>query len=211
MKNNKTYYLLILDKSGSMQDCVNETISGFNEQLQMIEKMKVKFPEQEFYVSLTTFSDEVNHLFELDKSSKVRELNKELYHPDGSTALLDAIGKGVLNLDAKITKDLAEGTASAVVVILTDGYENASKLFNWQGIRKMIREMEATGTWTFSFMGASEDAVEVASKMSIKTSNAMQYNKAKMEDTMGHISNTFYRYVLDKQEGRNADFKLNEE
>lgn len=211
MKNNKTYYLLILDKSGSMQDCVNETISGFNEQLEMIEKMRKKFPEQEFFVSLTTFSDEVNHVFEQDEKSKVKKLDKELYQPGGTTALLDAIGKGVLNLDAKINKELAEGTASAVVVILTDGCENASKLFNWQGIRQMIREMEATGSWTFSFMGASEDAIEVASKMSIKSSNAMHYNKAKMGETMNHICYSLTDYFHDKQEGRKAVFKLNEE
>ena len=211
MKNNKTYYLLILDKSGSMQDCVNETIGGFNEQLQMIEQMRVKFPEQEFYVSLTTFSDEVKHVFALDEGSKVKKLDRELYQPAGSTALLDAIGKGVLNMDAKINKELTEGTASAVVVILTDGYENASKLFNWQGIRKMIREMEATGNWTFSFMGASEDAVEVASKMSIKSSNAMQFNKDEIGISLNRVSKSFHSYAMNKNEGKDAHFTLNDE
>tara|TARA_B100000683_G_scaffold107984_1_gene106315 strand:+ start:212 stop:400 length:189 start_codon:yes stop_codon:yes gene_type:complete len=46
-KNKKTYYQLILDKSGSMSDCVQSTINGFNEQMQMIRSMKKKFPEQE--------------------------------------------------------------------------------------------------------------------------------------------------------------------
>ena len=44
LKNKKTYYQLILDKSGSMHDCVNTTINGFNEQMQMIRSLKKKYP-----------------------------------------------------------------------------------------------------------------------------------------------------------------------
>jgi len=43
LKNKKTYYQLILDKSGSMHDCVNTTINGFNEQMQMIRSLKKKY------------------------------------------------------------------------------------------------------------------------------------------------------------------------
>ncbi len=51
--NNKTYYHLIIDQSGSMSNCVNETISGFNEQLQMIRDMQRVHTSQQILVSLT--------------------------------------------------------------------------------------------------------------------------------------------------------------
>lgn len=129
MKNKKTYYLLVLDKSGSMQSCENETISGFNEQVQMIRNLQKRFTEQEFYVSLTTFSDEVEHVFDKNTGTDIRELTKSLYVPNGSTALLDAIGESVMKLKSDIGHEIEKGEATAVVVIITDGEENASKLF----------------------------------------------------------------------------------
>ena len=211
MKNKKTYYLLILDKSGSMQSCVNETIGGFNEQLQMIENMRRRFPEQEFFISLTTFSDEVSHPLDRCNDLGHRLLDRNHYHPNGSTALLDAIGEGVLKLKSSISHEIESDAATAVVVILTDGYENASKLFDWKGIRQMIRELEATSSWTFSFLGASENAVEVASRMNIKRSNAMQYSTTEMHQTMNHISDSLSNYAFEKRAGNKPIEFLNKE
>ena len=45
IKNKKTYYQIILDKSGSMTDCIDSTINGFNEQMQMIKSLQYKFPD----------------------------------------------------------------------------------------------------------------------------------------------------------------------
>jgi len=198
MKNKKTYYLLILDKSGSMQSCADETISGFNEQMQMIATMKERFPEQEYYVSLTTFSDEVSHPFDRCIDNEIRELDRRQYKTHGSTALLDAIGEGVMKLKSTISREIESDEATAVVVILTDGYENASKLFDWKTIRKMIQELESTSSWSFSFMGASADAIEVASRMNIKRSNSMHYSTKEMPKTMNRISTALFEYANEK-------------
>ena len=108
LKNKKTYYQLILDKSGSMHDCVASTVNGFNEQMQMVRLMKKKFPEQEFVVSLTTFNDDVQ--FDVDQEdpdnikvlispynseSWIKDNDKIIYDPNGMTALYDAIGMSV--------------------------------------------------------------------------------------------------------------------
>ena len=68
MKNKKTYYQIILDKSGSMYDCILTTVQGFNEQIQMIKKTSEKFAEQELLVSLTTFNHEIDFDIELEKN-----------------------------------------------------------------------------------------------------------------------------------------------
>ena len=61
MTNNKTCYQIILDKSGSMHDCIDSTLSGFNEQIECICDLSKKFPRQEFAVSLTTFNSHISH------------------------------------------------------------------------------------------------------------------------------------------------------
>ena len=48
MKNKKTLYHFILDKSGSMANCRVATVNGFNAQLGTIKDLQKKFPEQEF-------------------------------------------------------------------------------------------------------------------------------------------------------------------
>lgn len=201
MKNKKTYYLLVLDRSGSMQDCVNETISGFNEQVQMIRDLKRRFPEQEFYVSLTIFNHLVEHPLEAVNIDRVKELTLHSYIPDGTTALLDAIGDSVIRLKHAIADEIKRDEATAVVVILTDGYENASKEFSFGRISKMIRELEANDSWTFSFLGTTRDSVETAVKMNISQENSILYDKADTRATFHNLANSMEEYAEAKSEG----------
>ena len=63
MQKQKTIYHLIVDKSGSMSDCIEETISGFNEQVNKIQQLQNEFAEQDLSIGLTTFNNEVFHHF----------------------------------------------------------------------------------------------------------------------------------------------------
>ena len=50
MKIRKTIYHLIVDKSGSMSDCIENTINGFNEQVNRIKHNELEFkPVSTFY------------------------------------------------------------------------------------------------------------------------------------------------------------------
>lgn len=207
MKNKKTYYLLILDSSGSMSDCLNETISGFNEQIQMINDLDKRFPEQEFRISLTTFNHLISHPFKLKKTKEVSLLTNQSYVPDGSTALLDAIGESVISLKATIQKEIDNDEATAVVVILTDGCENASRIFNWDAISKLIRELEETQSWTFSFLGATLESLKAASRINIKQNNTAQWSKTRTRETMINLAESFTVYASEKSRGsKPSDF-----
>jgi protein-tyrosine-phosphatase len=210
MKNKKTYYLLILDRSGSMNDCVNETISGYNEQLQMIRDLQQRHQDQEFYVSLTTFNHMVEHPFLECESKNLKALSTASYIPDGMTALLDAVGESVMNLKARKATEFQQDEATAVVVIMTDGHENASRIFSKQAIRTMIRELEATSNWTFSFMGTTLDAIDVAAGMNIRRENALHFNKGDMKSTMHRIANEFEDYAQEKSKGNKVTDFLKE-
>ncbi|TAH43992.1 MAG: VWA domain-containing protein [Bacteroidetes bacterium] len=211
MKNKKTYYLMILDRSGSMQDCVQETINGFNEQIQMIRDLQLRFPEQEFQISLTTFNHEVEHPFEMTNVNYVKELSLHSYIPSGSTALLDAIGDAVSRLKASAMDEISRDEATAVVVILTDGHENASREFTHQQIGDLIKELEKTGSWSFSYLGATIDAVDVAEKMNISRRNSVVYKKSETGKVYTDLANSFMHYAEAKSEGRTMSDFLNTE
>jgi hypothetical protein len=67
------------------------------------------------------------------------------------------------------------------MVILTDGYENASRRYTLKNVKEMVEEREASGTWTFSFLGATLDAVDVAEQMSIRRENSISFEKRDMQ------------------------------
>jgi hypothetical protein len=61
-------------------------------------------------------------------------------------------------------------------VILTDGEENASREFTPQQIRDLIRSREATGTWTFVYLAANQDAWAVGGQLGIDPGNTASFH-----------------------------------
>ena len=220
-ENTKTYYLLILDKSGSMSSIANETVTGFNEQVQMIKSLQEKYPEQQIYVSLTTF----NHIVDFDllrkKPEKLKQMQTSsgdqpynqtsklnhqeesiLYKPEGMTALYDAIGMSVKKLRKKVKHELKNNKASVVVVILTDGHENSSREYSYDDIKKLIGKLEKHNNWTFSYLGATPDAVNIAKSLNIDKDNALYFNMDKMDDVMEDLlPESMDDYLASKQNG----------
>lgn len=164
-KKTPIYNLVILDKSGSMEAIRTEAINGYNETLGSIRATQLKFMDtQEHFVSLAAFCDcGVDMIYDMTPIKDAEKLTKEKYDPCCSTPLFDAIGKTVKELKRK-TADI-EG-AAFLVTIITDGYENSSKEWNSQSVGKLIDSCKEEG-WMFSFIGAGEDVVKVASKISI--------------------------------------------
>lgn len=201
MKNKKTYYLVILDKSGSMSNCIDGTQKGFNAQIDMIRSIRHKFPEQEVYVSFTQFNDQVEQLAHMKQAIDVPHLNPSNYRPQGSTALYDAIGVSVAKLQQEISNEIIKNEASAVVVILTDGYENSSKIYNQTQIQHLIKELEATEKWSFSFMSSTPDAVEIASSMNIKAENSMCFDTQEIDQQFEATGEQFEEYIKAKSAG----------
>jgi hypothetical protein len=154
MKNKKTIYQFVLDKSGSMGDCLTGTITGFNEQLKKITELQAEFSDQEFCLSLTTFNDQIAYPFKDLPVQNIPLLSIENYVPSGMTALLDAIGFSIKRIKEVHGESVDNNEASVVFVILTDGHENSSRFFDYLQIASQIKELESNGKWNFSFVGA---------------------------------------------------------
>jgi len=204
MKTRKTIYHLVVDKSGSMMDCVDSTINGFNEQVNRIKHKSLEFAEEEITMGLTTFNTNVNHHYFQQNPKEIVLLNYENYRPNGSTALLDAVGETITEIERQIAASLIPTTA--IIVILTDGYENASKKYNLEKIRNMISKLEETGRWTFSFIGATLDAVDVAASMSIKSQNSFSFEKTEMKNSVwDKLDKSVSSYFSKKRANRNLN------
>jgi len=201
MKNRRTYYQLILDRSGSMYSCIEQTINGVNQQILRIKELAARFPEQELVTSLTLFNHHITPTWTRKRPEKLREIGLRDYQPDGTTALLDAIGVTLHDLQTSIGPEVARDEASVVVVIITDGYENSSKRFSHGQISSLIRELELTGKWTFSYLGATADAVEIAMSMNISKSNAMSFNIEESDKVYSKVNRSLDDYMEIKRAG----------
>ncbi len=188
MVPKETYYLLIVDASSSMSPLTKSTISGVNEQIDSIKQLEKEHPDQSYNMSFIHFNNVVTVEYTNRQSNALEHISENNYKCNGMTALLDAIGTGVRNLNEKIGDKIASGEASAVVVIITDGEENSSREFDGRKIKSMIEELQSTGRWTFTFVGANIDSISTASRYGIDTKNVMQFSADELSNKKVYAS-----------------------
>lgn len=171
MKNNITELVFILDRSGSMAGLESDTIGGFNA---MIAKQKKEVNTS--FVTTVLFDTRFDRIHDRLKIDDVPVMTEHDYTPGGCTALLDAIGDTVHHI-TRIHKyarpeDVPEKT---VVVITTDGLENASHRYNLKEIRQLIEHEQEKYGWEFLFLGANIDAVETAGSIGITSARTANF------------------------------------
>ena len=181
---NATFYHLILDKSGSMQSCYKQTLSGLNEKFQSLKNTQIQNPEVPIYVSLTLFSNEAKTIFEFVPASELPEIKPNDYVLDGMTALCDAMGKVISRMKFQLSEIIQRDNADVMVVVFTDGHENASKHYSHGEIGKLVLELQNTGKWGFTFYGADIDAWDAASKMNFQQSRVFSSKSQDVKETM---------------------------
>jgi uncharacterized protein YegL len=200
MTKQKTIYHFILDQSGSMSDCIDATLSGLQEQRDNIIRIAKEYPEQEIRVGLTVFNQDVQIIYQNMPTENFPSVQQLEYRPSGSTALLDAIGLSITQVENQISRD----GDTAIIVILTDGYENASRFYSLIQIKNLIKSKEDSGKFTFSFLGATLDAVDIAEQMNIRRDNSAYFEKSMMKDAVfNKVSNSINDYMDRKRKGEN--------
>ena len=171
MKNHYSEIAFVLDRSGSMESCREAAIEGFNSFL--LEQQEIDGLAK---LTLVLFDDEYLVPIDALPVAEILPLNSDSYVPRGSTALLDAIGRTIDELGARLAALPEQDRPGQVIVaILTDGLENSSQNWTWQQIARAIKEQTEQYRWTFLFLGANQDAIATAAQMNIAAANAAAY------------------------------------
>ena len=171
MNEKLTEIVFILDRSGSMAALADDTIGGFNA---MVEKQKKE--EGEALLSAVLFSDECTVLYDRADIRRVEPMTDRQYQAGGCTALLDAIGGAVKHI-ANVHKYAREEDrpARTIFVIATDGMENASRIYSYAEVQRMVRHEREKYGWEFLFLGANMDAIAAARSFGIRPDRAVRY------------------------------------
>lgn len=172
MKNMKKINIIcIIDKSGSMSSIAADAINGFNAFL--LDQQKADYKAK---MTLLLFDSHFYKLYDNINVNKIEPLNNKTYQTGTMTALYDAIGTSIdEHLDRLASTPKDKRGEKTLFVILTDGFENNSKMFNKDMIKLKIDEMREEFNSEFIFLAANQDACFVAEGIGISRSNSYDY------------------------------------
>jgi len=196
----RTSITVVLDRSGSMASVRDDAIGGFNTFLE-----KERQAGDGTRMTLTRFDHEYEIICVDRPVADVEPLNEATYVPRGSTALNDAVGRTIAELDARLDRTPeAERPERVLFVILTDGLENASREFTTEQVRDMIARHERARGWTFVYLSADLSAFAEADRLGIAQDRAFAF--AKTARGTGRTFEVLSTRVREYKDGREFAF-----
>lgn len=179
-----TAVALLVDRSGSMASIADDATGA----IAAFIKDQIAQPGR-CTITLADFDSEYQVVY---PSTDVNEAPAYRLQPRGSTALLDSIGRLITDFGRELAR-MAEKKrpANVVFVVQTDGYENASKVWNRELIKNLIADQEAKYNWKFVYLGANQDAIAEGAKMGFGSDSSITYasTHAGMQSTSTLLSN----------------------
>lgn len=161
----KIHYAFILDQSGSMSPLKHEVISGFNEQVDSILKLKKNNPETEIKVTLCMFNDLVEFGFINKPVNDLKPLSENDYVPGFCTALFDAIGATFKKISEHI-----KPSDKVFIAIFTDGLENASTDYSAEEVQKILAQ-STENNWETKFFCSNKDNLFYKTHLNLEDDN----------------------------------------
>lgn len=164
----------LVDRSGSMQAIQGDVVGGFNNFV--ADQRKIAAPCR---LTLHQFdSMGFDTLYDAVPLEDVREMTLNDFTPRSMTPLLDSVGRTITS--TQVSAEANRGQEDVVVVIFTDGYENASREYTREQVQQLVKAKEADG-WTFLFMGAGIDAYAMGGAIGVSANNT----QAVIADSVG--------------------------
>jgi len=165
----------LLDETGSMEVVKDKTISAFNEYVDTLRK-----DGNEYKIMLGTFNSSIGlqTVAGLTTLDKIRPLDYTNYEPHSNTPLLDATAGIIHRMEGAVPKKDA-----VLIVILTDGEENASREHTHKSVAALIAAKEKLG-WSFIFLAANMDAWRAGALMGVAACNTMSYDVQDIQGTV---------------------------
>lgn len=179
-RDNEMDVVFLLDRSGSMGGIEKDTIGGYNSYIDSQRGKNVK-------VTTVLFDDKYEVLHNRVDVDNIKKLTNKEYYVRGCTALLDAIGKTIREMEDK-------NPNKVIFIITTDGYENASTKYNKSQIKELISVHK---DWKFMYIGANIDSYSEGRSLGIKDEFIANYKKtdrgiSKLYNALTTASKLFY-------------------
>jgi len=173
MKKDLIELVFILDRSGSMAGLESDTIGGYNNFISQQDKTK------ELMVTTVLFDHQYEVLYDGVKP-EMAMIDASQYFVRGSTALLDAVGNTITQIDRRHLLSKTEFVPEKTIfIITTDGMENASHEYRYDQIKTMITNKREQSHWEFVFLGANIDVDRESDKLGINRQFSHKHTNSK--------------------------------
>ena len=181
---------ILLDRSGSMQSLWTEALSSVNAYAKELANKK-DGPAVDSHITLAVFDEQAGLQFDV-----LRRKQPALHwdpvtdadaSPRGMTPLLDALIRIIALADA-------DKPDKAVIVVMTDGQENASKEVTRDGVKSALERVKAKG-WEVVFLGANFDNISDASSVGVGADNQMAMAAGTMNESMARLAKKSRAYA----------------
>lgn len=163
----KTKIALVVDRSGSMSGVREQAWSGINEQLNTIKNNRKETDDID--VTYIQFDNVIETVFN-KKAQYLEPITREQYQPRNSTALRDAVWTAINQLEC------GDPEMAYLVVVISDGYENASQLISEKQLAERIDRLQKSGQWTFTYMMSNIDLSKFRNEVNAFVGNSVIFD-----------------------------------
>ena len=161
MRSDYTHVSVLLDRSGSMDSIRTDVEGGFNTFINSQKEVPGKLT-----VTLSQFDDVYELVYANKDISEVPELDLV---PRNMTALTDSLAKVINDTGAALAAlPERDRPGKVLILIITDGQENASREYKSDQVAKMVKHQEDKYNWAFQYLGANQDSVLAAGAVGIE-------------------------------------------
>ena len=183
---NYTDITFLLDRSGSMASIEAATVSGFGEFV-----AEQRRAPGRCLVTLNRFDTEYDRVY---TAVPVQDVPPLVLEPRGMTAMLDAIARTIRETGDRLAAMPEDARPGQVVVgIMTDGLENASREATHAQVKAMIEHQEQVYGWSFLYMGANQDAIEMGASIGVRHERSMTYTGGRATAAMASLGGNLRR------------------
>ena len=163
---------IVLDRSGSMESCRSDALGAVNSYIRQIKNDD----EMDATASVIIFdSQSIDTIRDRVPANSCPELTEDEYEPRAMTPLLDAVAHGAGRLAKGPRKDTRK-----ILVIMTDGLENASREHTTKTISALLRRRQEKDGWLVAYLGADHDSWAQSQALGVQSSNVAGFGKQRM-------------------------------
>lgn len=174
---------ILLDRSGSMQSLWVEALSSVNSFAKELAN-KTDGPAVDSHITLAVFDSQEGLQFDVLRRKQPalhwENVTDKDATPRGMTPLLDAMARIIALAEA-------DNPDKAVIVMMTDGAENASREVKREGIKAALDRVKAKG-WEVIFLGANFDNISDAGSVGVDRGQQMAMSAGTMDVSMSRLA-----------------------
>ncbi len=188
--DTKDEIVCIIDCSTSMRSIKQEAQDGINQFIKT---------QQQVGPALFTLVEFNNTSRVVHNRININEVPEYTLHPEGMTALCDAIGSACATVKPT--------TGKTIIVIVTDGDENASQELSPSDIKTVITEKKMLG-WEFIFLAANQDAIKVGHTLGIDSTSSVNFSASPIGAAQAYDAISIYTAEIRTNDRTSAIQKL---